>query len=442
MLQEFQDYIQKEKLWNNSGKVLLAVSGGIDSVVMCELFHQSEYKFEIAHCNFKLRGKESDEDEKFVKQLAQKYHVSFYAKSFHTKTFSEKSGVSIQMAARQLRYQWFEELCNKKGFRTVAVAHHKGDVVETLLINLLRGTGISGLHGILPRQGHIIRPLLFSDRNDIEKFAKAYQLPFREDSSNQSVKYLRNKLRKQVIPVLKEINPDLEKTIIGTIEKIKDAEIIFRDTIKKEKEKTILIQNNGERILIPIKKLIHLHPLKTYLFEFLTEYHFSSTVVEDMIRSLEGTSGKLFYSPTHCILKDRENLVITKNKIKNDGVYSIAKKKNEIAIPIKLSFSCKPVDEKFEIPKTATMACLDIDLLKFPLQLRKWKAGDFFHPLGMKAKKKISDFLIDNKVSLVDKENVWVLVSGNEIVWVVSYRIDDRYKITKKTKKMYCVTIK
>jgi len=421
MLNSFVAFTSQQKLFSEKHNILLAVSGGIDSVVMCELFHQSKIKFGIAHCNFQLRAKESDGDSAFVKKLGDKYKVDFFSKKFETNKFSERSGISIQMAARDLRYNWLEETRGKNGFDCIAVAHHKDDSIETFFINLLRGTGIAGLHGILPKQGNIVRPLLFATRQEIESFYKRNKLKHREDSSNQSDKYLRNKIRHRIIPELKKINPNIEEIISKDIERIKDVEQIYLETINAKKNE-ILKKENG-RTLISVNKLKQLNSLKTYLFEFLREFNFSSPVIEDIIESFKKQSGKKFYSSTHQLVKDRENLIISE--------------RNENIKKLNLSFSVKDKNKNFKFPVNKNIACLDHDLLQLPLKKRIWKRGDSFHPLGMKGKKKLSDFLVDNKISITDKEKVQVLLSGNQIVWVIGMRIDDRFKVTEKTKKIH-----
>lgn len=438
MLYPFQKFLTDLNLFAADDRILLAVSGGVDSVVMCELFHRSGFHFGIIHCNFKLRGEESEEDENFVNALAKKHNVPFYCKSFNTSKLADKSGISIQMAARKLRYEWFEEIREKEQYKAVAVAQHKDDEIETLLINLVRGTGIAGLHGISSNQHHIIRPLLFSNRTQIEAFSIKHQLKFREDSSNLETKYIRNKIRHKIIPVLKEINPHLEETIAKDIERIRDAEQIFKTAIRERKKEILIFENN--RILFPIDKLKQLNPIKTYLFEFLQEYHFNAVVINEIIEALDGISGKQFFSPTHRILKDREHLILTEIKETPDGIGYITEKQESLDFPIRLHFSKELVNPDFKIPASTETVFLDDALLSFPLMLRKWKEGDVFVPLGMKTKKKLSDFFIDNKLSIADKENTWVLVSDGNIIWVIGHRIDDRYKITERTKKVYIVT--
>lgn len=436
MLEEFKGYIQKEDLFLSKAKVLLAVSGGIDSVVMTDLFHRAGYKFGIAHCNFHLRGEESDGDQVFVRKMAEKYKVLCYCKSFKTDEYAEENGLSIQMAARTLRYDWFEKVLKTENFTYLATAHHLDDQVETFFINLLHGTGIAGLHGILPKSNSLVHPLMFAYRKDIEKYATENKLDYREDSSNKSIKYKRNRLRNQIIPLMQKLNPELSQTINKNIERFREIEYIYRVAIQKEKEKVFFERPN--KILISIPLLKKLHPLKTYLYEFLTPYNFSYAIVNDITEALDDISGKQFFSPTHRIVKDRDLLIIAKRKksVEEEGPFIINEDDTKIEKPINIDILRIPVTEDIRISSSRKVACLDLDKVKFPLQLRKWRMGDYFYPLGMKTRKKISDFFIDNKFSIIDKENTWLLCSGRRILWIVGYRIDDRFKVTQETQNM------
>ena len=297
MLQSFQSYIQKENLFLSSDKILLTVSGGIDSTLMCELFHKAKLNFGIAHCNFQLRAEESNGDEAFVGTLAEKYNVPFHTTTFTTSAYAKKNKLSIQFAARQLRYLWFEEIREHYKYNYIATAHHQDDSIETFFINLIRGTGISGLHGILPKHGNIIRPLLFTTKNKIETYSKKHKLKYREDSSNASDKYVRNKIRHHIIPVLKELNNSLENTINKSIQHIREVELIYKNDIENKRLKIVKQENNS--VSISIKKLKKLQPLSTYLYEFLKPYNFNADTVREIISAIDGTSGKRFFSATH-----------------------------------------------------------------------------------------------------------------------------------------------
>lgn len=440
MLKEFNTYIKKEKLFSKTDTILLTVSGGIDSIVMCELFHQAGLKFGIAHCNFQLRGDESDTDELFVEELAEKYNVQFHSVAFDTSAYAKKNKLSIQLAARKLRYEWFEEIRTQFDYKYIATAHHQDDSIETFFINLIRGTGISGLHGILPKQNYIIRPLLFSGKEQIELFAKKNKLKHREDSSNASDKYVRNKIRHQLIPVLKELNPNISQTIAEDIQRLSDTEKVYKKEITNKRSKIIKEDKNG--LQISIKELKKLKPIEPYLFEFLYPLGFNSATIDEIIESLNGQSGKQFFSPTHRLIKDRDFLIVENGKWKmgNGKSHSIKKsQKSLIAEELKLNFKSVSKTANYKLQTTNEATNIDFDKLQFPLEIRKWEKGDTFYPLGMKGKKKLSDFFIDKKISIAEKENTWLLTSANKIVWVIGLRLDDRFKVTDKTTKIYFV---
>src|ERR1035437_212226 len=348
MLQSFKTYIKKEKLFNPSKKILLTVSGGIDSIVMCELFHQAKLNFGIAHCNFQLRDDESDNDELFVEKLAEKYAVPFHSVSFDTSSYSKKNKLSIQVAARQLRYNWFEETREQFNYNFIATAHHLDDSIETFFINLIRGTGISGLHGILPKQGKIIRPILFTTKKEIESFAKKNKLKHREDSSNASDKYVRNKIRHHIIPALKELNPNLESTIKNNIQHLRDVEQIYKKEIENKRSKLIKQEKNS--FIISISQLKRLTPLSTYLFEFLKPYNFNATVANEILESLDAESGKQFLSETHRILKDRDSLILEARQKIQDSKFHVKKNQKELMVnDFKLSFKSEILNPKSQI---------------------------------------------------------------------------------------------
>jgi len=442
MLQAFKDYIKSTSLFSSSDRILLAVSGGVDSVVMVRLFKDAGYFFGIAHFNFGLRGEDSDKDEVFVRNLAEQYAVPYYVKHSDTKEYAASQKISIQMAARDLRYAWFDEIQNKEGYAYVATAHHLDDQAETFFINILRGTGISGMHGILPKQGRVIRPLMFVTREKILDFAQEQHLVWREDRSNSDRKYLRNKLRHDVLSELYKINPQFSHKLNESIGYLRNVELIFNDHIAGITAD--LVQNTPEGILISIDWIYEYEPHDTYLFELLKPYGFSFAVVKEIVRSLDTFSGKIFYSPTHRLLRDRENFIIQPlSELNSDPfageVFYLGKDIPNIELPVCL---CTYQTDKInDLPMgKASIACLDINKLEFPLKLRKWEKGDWFIPLGLKGKKKLSDFFINQKVSLADKEKTWLLLSGDDIVWVIGKRIDNRFRITSKTKKAFVVT--
>lgn len=444
MIEQFQNFVKKEKLFKADDKILLAVSGGMDSVLMCELFYNAGFKFAIAHCNFQLRGDESNQDEKFVSDLSKKYNVPFFVTSFQTSEFAAENGISIQMAARELRFKWFQELLETENYDYVATAHHLDDQIETFFVNLSRGTGIAGLHGIQPKHKKIIHPLLFVYRKDIETYISENKFDFREDSSNKSTKYKRNKLRHNILPLFDKLNPNFSETITKNINLLKESEIIFRKEINRVKRKAV--HSKAGKTFVNIKILKSHGQISTYLYEFLSHYNFSFAVVEDIIKSMDDISGKQFYSETYRLLKDREYLIIaplsneSSNQFGDD--YFIEKEQSEITKPLNLSFSFIENFNEFKISKDSSIASLDSSKLEFPLTLRKWKKGDYFYPFGMNKKKKLSDFFIDEKISIIDKENIWLICSGEKIAWIAGHRIDNRFRISKNTKQIFQITKK
>ncbi|MBW6459249.1 MAG: tRNA lysidine(34) synthetase TilS [Bacteroidales bacterium] len=439
MLNEFIDYINRENLLRHDNWILMAVSGGLDSVVMTDLFHHAGYSFGIAHVNFALRGKESERDEQFVRNLADKYKSPSYFIRFDTKQYARKNKLSVQMAARQLRYDWFRQVVSEVGYDFIATAHHLDDQIETFLINLARGTGIAGLHGILPKHGVIIRPLLFASRSQLENYAQENNLDFVEDSSNASLKYSRNRIRHKVIPELEKINPSFRTEFARTIQNIRDAETVYRSVIDIEKKRLLIPHESGYQI--PLVLLKQMKPLRTWLFELLSPFDFNVAVVNDVLNTLDDPPGKLFYSATHRVVKDRECLLIDPLPVSNaqhnlpTGCFPIFQSDLRIDFPVKLVLKVHDASG-FVISSRSQTACLDLDKLKFPLSLRKWKKGDYFIPLGMSGRKKISDFFTDQKYSIPEKEKSWLLCSGPDIVWIIGHRIDDRYKITGETERV------
>ena len=442
MLKAFKTYINSSGLFSLSDRILLAVSGGVDSVVMVRLFKEAGFNFGIAHVNFGLRGDESDGDEAFVKALALQARVPFFSNHFNTKQYAANRKISIQMAARDLRYAWFEEIISENEYSFVATAHHLDDQAETFFINLIRGTGISGMHGILPKQGKIIRPLMFTTREKIIAFAVDNNLAWREDRSNKSRKYLRNKLRLDVLSELYKINPLFSHKLNDSISHLRDVETIYNGHIAGVTAD--LVQHTPNGITISIDWIYEYEPHNTYLYELLKPYDFSYAVVKEIVRSLDSFSGKIFYSPTHRLLRDRENFIIQPLKELSDDpfageVFSIERNNTNIVHPVCLC--THETDKISELPMgKASIACLDLDKLQFPLKLRKWEKGDWFMPLGLKGKKKLSDFFINQKLSLAEKEKIWLLISGDDIVWVIGKRIDNRFRITPDTKKAFVIS--
>jgi len=428
MIDNFSNYIASEQLIAPDDKILLAVSGGVDSVVMVDLFAKSSLHFAIAHCNFRLRGKESDKDQEFVRALAEKLNTSFYSVQFETKKYAKKLGISTQMAARELRYNWFYQIIEEEGFSKLATAHHINDSIETALFNFSKGTGIAGLRGLLPINNNIIRPLLFAYRGDIEQYAKEQQINWREDSSNQNDDYARNQIRHEVVPALKKNNASLESTSVTTFERLRDAECIINNTVKKFRNE--FVELKGEHTIISVSLTERITGFRTILHEVLKPYGFNFIQTKEIVKRLN-ESGKTFLSSEYQLNIDREQLIIS--KINENSLESIQLTISREIIEIKFESGQVNFDWNSTRPQSFSenknIAFIDASHLKFPLVLRKWQQGDSFQPLGMQQKKKLSDFMIDRKIPLHEKEDVLVLISGNEIVWVVGHQLDDRYKL-------------
>lgn len=438
MLQRFRQFISGNQLISKSAYVLAAVSGGKDSVTMCELLHLAGINFGIAHCNFQLRGIDSDLDEEFVRKLATHYKVPFFSQRFETETFAKDNRISIQMAARDLRYAWFRKLASENGFESIATAHHLNDVFETILLNLTRGTGFAGLQGIQPRNGEIIRPLLFCQREDIDRFVQENNLQWREDISNASTKYYRNLIRHKVIPVLKEINPNLEQTAFDSTEKIRAVAHFFKSKINDIKSKAITVDGSDRRI--DLNAILSEPEPAIVLSELITEFGFT---YKDSVNILNTkTTGSLYYSKTHVLNVDRQSLLLKYISESDPSEELKINEQLENFLFRNFSFSLNKISkDEFDVHSDSNIAYLDWSTLKFPLTLRNWLPGDKFIPLGMKNYKKVSDFLIDRKTPLLLKNNTLLLTSGEEIVWVVGMRIDDRFKITSNSKNALKITV-
>ncbi|MBE0424453.1 MAG: tRNA lysidine(34) synthetase TilS [Lutibacter sp.] len=443
MKAELLEHINAKFSFLKDKNLLIAISGGIDSVVLTHLFHKLHFKISLAHCNFSLRGKESNEDEEFVIALGEKLAIQTHTIKFETEAYAEEKGISTQMAARDLRYGWFQKIAKENNIDYIITGHQKDDVLETFLINFTRGTGLDGLTGIPEIQGNIVRPFMIFSRNEIMVYATKKKIAWREDRTNSSIRYVRNKIRHKVIPVLKELNPNLLDTFHNTMENLKGSQQIVKDRIQNVKEKITKIHKKELNFSIPeIKKLSN---PKIYLFEILKEYGF--TEWNDVADLLDCQSGKQVFSKTHRLLKDREVLILSEmQKQEIIDNYEIAESDKEISAPIalKLETVTIPFDTKNHQNKVFSALIfddkntisIDFDKIEFPLILRKWQKGDFFFPIGLSGKKKVSKFFKDEKCSLIDKENAWLLCSKNEIVWVVGKRMDDRFKVTKSTSKI------
>ena len=431
MIQRFINYIQDNHLFIPSDTILVGVSGGIDSVVLLDLLDKAGYSVAIAHCNFRLRGTESDEDEGLAVDLARKYDIPIHKKGFDTIEYALENKISIEMAARELRYKWFETIRVKHHFDWIAVAHHRDDQLETFFLNLTRGTGLSGLTGMSPVNGKIVRPLLFASRKEIEQYRRKNFLDFREDESNKSLEFQRNKIRHTLMPVMETLNPGFRDGMIRTMGYLGDVSKIVDEAVARCWERVAL--RKGNDYVISIAELKLLDPLQTYLFEFMKPFGFNSVVVGDIVASLDGLTGKQFISPTHRIVHNRESLILTLLLQENKKHFYLEEGKLELLTPVHLKIEVIRGKETFKIPGSRFVACIDRDKVQFPLLIRKWEQGDYFKPLGMSGFKKVSDFFIDSKLSLPEKENVWLVANGEQVVWIVGHRIDDRYKITPQT---------
>ncbi len=435
MIHRFTEFVRNNGLFSKDSRVLLTVSGGIDSVVMADLFSRSGFIFGIAHCNFGLRGRESNADEEFTRKLSERFKVPFYTKRFDTNEYSALHRISVQMAARELRYQWFEEIRSSLKFDCIATAHHLDDQAETFLINLIRGTGISGLHGILPIKGFVVRPLLFCYREDIISYATENGIRYREDSSNLQDKYLRNKIRHKIIPQLVEINPEFRKTLNSEIAILRGWEKVGRKKIIRKS--AMLTKKQKGTTVVDLTALKKTSAPELYAWEILSSFGFNPDAVNGILGLSAKNSGKTFLSHTHRVVMNRNSLLIMPlGIIKDDAGRLISEKTKRISKPLGIKISTIDYRKNEIIPAGREFASLDYDKLKFPLEIRKWKPGDSFHPFGMKGKKKVSDLLIDEKVSLPGKEQTYILCSSGKIAWVIGRRIDQRFSITSKTIKI------
>jgi tRNA(Ile)-lysidine synthase len=433
MLTKFQHHIEQNFPQLKDKKLLLAVSGGVDSMVLLDLFYKLRFDICVAHCNFQLRGKESDADELLVREICQDGYIPYFINSFETLDFAKENKLSIQLAARKLRYDWFQELL-LLGFDYVLTAHHLDDNVETFLINFTRGTGLEGLTGIPAKNGNIIRPLLPFSRDEIENYAKENKIQWREDSSNASDKYFRNKLRHNIVPTLKELNSGFLDSFQNTLHHLQQAESLVNDASKLVFEK--VVKEKGNQLEIHLKPLLEFQNYKAYLFQWLKNYGFSAW--NDIYDLVGAQSGKQVFSETHVLLKDREKLILSERKsINKSEVFIIESIECKVNIPLKLIFS------RFSGVKNVNANCIfvDKDKIKFPLTIRKWQEGDYFYPAGMNGKKKLSKYFKDEKYSLLDKENQWLLCSEDQIIWVIGKRADHRFIATERTQQIIKIDI-
>jgi tRNA(Ile)-lysidine synthase len=433
-VKRFTDFIEQNSLFKADSKILAAVSGGMDSVLMVHLLKAARFNFDIAHCNFQLRGDESIADEAFCKKLAQQVGVSFHTIKFDTQQYAADQKISIQMAARDMRYQWFEQLRQQHDYDVIALAHHQNDSIETILLNLTRGTGIAGLHGILPKNGALVRPLMFLGREEIQSFISENSFDYVEDSSNSSVKYARNKIRLEVIPHLKVLNPNLENTFESNLKHFRELEQLLALKVAEVKKELFVFED--DEIHLPIAGLKKLNPQHLLLYKLLQDYGFNEATVDDIIASLDKHSGRVFDAAGYQLVLDRDKLILAKKEASIQQPVLINETDHSLTYgSYRLMFLHD--DSPLIIKNNPFAVALDAALLVYPLLVRSWQQSDFFYPLGMKTRKKLSDFFINRKVALHQKAEIPILVNGNgDIMWIGGYQPDERYKVSNNTKKV------
>jgi tRNA(Ile)-lysidine synthase len=442
LLHQFNQYIQQHCLFQKNDRLLIAVSGGVDSIVLCELCHLSGFDFEIAHCNFQLRGEDSEADELLVNDKAKKYKVKLHSTKFDALKYASENKTNIQIAARQLRYEWFNTIAVENNISHILTAHHANDNAETIAMNFFKGTGINGLTGMQIKSGgiggKITRPLLFATKQNIKDFAIVKNLTWREDVSNTSDKYTRNYFRNELLPSIEKVIPHVEENLIQNIERFSDAAILYN--VALDKLKSGLLFKKGNEIHIPVLKLMKTPAYKTVFYEILKPYGFVSSQMKDAIQLLSSESGKYITSATHRLIRNRNWLIVCPVVNENNSVFVIDNPDSEIEIGHQ-KLKIESIKAPINIEANSSIGYADADKIKFPLICRKWKQGDYFYPLGMTKKKKLSRFFVDQKLSISDKEKIWVIESDKKIIWIAGMRIDDRIKITHSTKSAIRFTL-
>ncbi|HTG65777.1 MAG TPA: tRNA lysidine(34) synthetase TilS [Flavobacterium sp.] len=435
MLNKFKEHIDQNFPFLKNSKLLLATSGGIDSMVLVHLFSELKYSIALAHCNFQLRGLESFGDQNFVEEYANANEIPFFLTQFDTEAFANDYKLSTQIAARELRYNWFYELLETENYDYILTAHHADDNIETFLINLSRGTGLEGLVGIPAQNDKVIRPLLPFTRDEIVEYAKENNIQWREDSSNASDKYLRNKIRHHLVPLLKELNPQFMESFQKTQSYLNESQELVEDAAIMVYQQ--VVREEGETIVFDLNQLLRLPNYKSYLYQWLKEFGF--TAWEDVYGLVESQSGKQVFSADYRLLKDREVLILSPIFQEEDNeVYFIKKNTQAVNIPLNLTF-CEVADIS---DASNSIIFVDEDKLIYPLVLKRWEEGDSFRPFGMNGKsKKLSKLFKDEKLSLLEKENCWVLWSADQIVWVVGIRQDERFRIDNSTKNILKIAL-
>lgn len=441
LLEEFEKYVAQNELFGHDDKILLTVSGGVDSMVMMSLFAASGYRFGVAHCNFQLRGQESDEDEALVAEQARRYGVELFNRRFDTQGEMERTGESMEMAARRLRYTWFRSLCDEHGYNVIAIAHHINDSIETFFINMLRGTGLRGLTGISVQAGRIVRPLMFATRKDILDYATAHRIPYREDSSNSSTKYLRNKVRLGIVPMLREINPQFTTVMRRNISRLTDAQTFIDRSVELIRRDAMTEQ--GGLYTLHVDRIDASLPLGYVVYEILNSmFGFKGDTVDALCHALQqNNTGRRFYSREWVATIDRGRIVI--GRIADEDTCMTQVEQGVLRSycgSSVLHYEYCDIDMIDSVTTPDNVALVDADKLRFPLTLRRWQQGDWFVPFGMSGRKKVSDFLIDAKVSMAEKSRQFVLLSGDDVVWLVGRRADDRFRLTRQTENVLKIT--
>ncbi|MDH6358032.1 tRNA lysidine(34) synthetase TilS [Parabacteroides sp. PF5-9] len=431
MVNTVRKYIQEYQLLEENRPVLVGLSGGADSVALIAVLKRLGYSCLAAHCNFHLRGEESDRDEAFVCQLTEQLNVPLVRIDFDTINYAEQNHISIEMAARELRYSWFEEKRKELKAQAIAVAHHQDDSIETLLLNLIRGTGIKGLTGISPKNGSVVRPLLAVNRETIISWLKEQQLEYVDDSTNTDDAYKRNFVRIHLIPLMEKLNPSVRIALARTADHLSEAEVIYDRVIEEAREKIFT-----ESHKMSIGELLKYPSPKTILYELLKPFGFTRIVSNELFLALDRESGRQFYSASYRLVKDREYLLLEAIEKHSLSTYIINVEEGEWRGPIELFFQKIVVDKEFRIEKDKYTAYFDYDQLHFPLTLRLWQTGDWFVPFGMQGRKKLSDYFSDRKLSRIDKEQIWLLCSGENIIWIVGERSDNRFRVDNATKQV------
>jgi tRNA(Ile)-lysidine synthase len=434
MIRKIREYIKEQHLLESScPEIIVGLSGGADSVALLHILHQLGYKCVAAHCNFHLRGEESQRDEKCARDFAASLPVPFFKQDFDTERMAREKGISIEMAARDLRYEWFEQLRKDRDAEAVAVAHHQDDSIETLLLNLIRGTGIKGLTGIKPKNGHIIRPFSGVSKKEILQYAAKENLPYITDSSNLQDEYTRNKIRLSLLPLLQSINPSVDSSLLHTMENLNEVAKIYDNCIRESKEKVF----NPAKGSIDISVLKNSPSPESVLFEILKEYGFGRDTIREILQAIESQPGKEFYSSGYTLIKDRTQFLLTpREQIEEKNVYILNEDDKEIHIPLSIKLIFENIHKNFQVIKDKKTACFDAGKLQFPLQIRKWEKGDKFIPFGMNGFQKLSDFFNNHKFNKIEKEKTWLLCSGTDIIWIIGHRTDNRYKIGEQTQNV------